>query len=397
MKKKENIMELKNGPVSTFKLFFYSLKAANQAFGTVLALAVMIVFFVALLAGICIGVSVLINSPFGLKAISLPLPIINAFLQIVFMLASIRILGARFEKAGISAYESFRDAVVPAVYFIISSLILSIIAAAVFFVLSLFNSSMLMAVGLLAVCLAMLPFCFTQQALILRAEGPISALRYSWELGVRHYVRILLTSILLILFFVFLILALFCILKALLPAQYAFYLSAQGMPMLALVLPILLMQVPKLYLLLGGFVLFILWLYFVLFAQGVWTGLFLNLDYLDRNAESRELNARAEAAAAAVNTLASDVMPDVSVKQASVRTDADPDTARHLDQVYRAQEHLARALEQEEDRMPTILFDEDMARQLAESEEKMRQSKEAADKRKDDEEPKSIQMSNKSL
>ena len=391
-------MELKNGPVSTFKLFFYSLKAANQAFGTVLALAVMIVFFVALLAGICIGISVLLNRPFGLGAITLPLPIINTFLQIVFMLASIRILGARFEKAGISAYESFRDAVVPAVYFIISSLILSIIAAAaVFFVLSLFNSSMLMAVGLLAVCLAMLPFCFTQQALILRAEGPISALRYSWELGVRHYVRILLTSILLILFFVFLILALFCILKAVLPAQYAFYLSAQGMPMLALVLPILLMQVPKLYLLLGGFVLFILWLYFVLFAQGVWTGLFLNLDYLDRNAESRELNARAEAAAAAVNTPASDVMLDVSVKQASVRTDADPDTARHLDQVYRAQEHLAHALEQEEDRMPTILFDEDMARQLAESEEKMRQSKEAADKRKDDEEPKSIRMSNKSL
>ena len=391
-------MELKNGPVSTFKLFFYSLKAANQAFGTVLALAVMIVFFVALLAGICIGISVLLNRPFGLGAITLPLPIINTFLQIVFMLASIRILAARFEKAGISAYESFRDAVVPAVYFIISSLILSIIAAAaVFFVLSFFNSSMLIAVGLVAVCLALLPFCFTQQALILRAEGPISALRYSWELGVRHYVRILLTSILLILFFVFLILALFCILKAVLPAQYAFYLSAQGIPMLALVLPILLMQVPKLYLLLGGFVLFILWLYFVLFAQGVWTGLFLNLDYLDRNAESRELNARAEAAAAAVNTPASDVMLDVSVKQASVRTDADPDTARHLDQVYRAQEHLAHALEQEEDRMPTILFDEDMARQLAESEEKMRQSKEAADKRKDDEEPKSIRMSNKSL
>ena len=368
-------MELKNGPVSTFKLFFYSLKAANQAFGTVLALAVMIVFFVALLTGICLGISVLLNRPFGLGAITLPLPIINTFLQIVFILASIRILAARFEKAGISAYESFRDAVVPAVYFIISSLILSIIAAAVFFVLSFFNSSMLMAVGLLAVCLAMLPFCFTQQALILRAEGPISALRYSWELGVRHYVRILLTSILLILFFVFLILALFCILKALLPAQYAFYLSAQGMPMLALVLPILLMQVPKLYLLLGGFVLFILWLYFVLFAQGVWTGLFLNLDYLDRNAESRELNARAEAAAAAVNTPASDVMLDVSVKQASVRTDADPDTARHLDQVYRAQEHLARALEQEEDRMPTILFDEDMARQLAEAKKKCAKAK----------------------
>ena len=50
-------MELKNGPVSTFKLFFYSLKAANQAFGTVLALAVMIGFFVALLTGICLGIS----------------------------------------------------------------------------------------------------------------------------------------------------------------------------------------------------------------------------------------------------------------------------------------------------------------------------------------------------
>ena len=158
--------------------------------------------------------------------------------------------------------------------------------------------------------------------------------------------------------------------------------------MLALVLPILLMQVPKLYLLLGGFCAVYTLALFRPVCAGSLDGTVFKPGLLDRNAESRELNARAEAAAAAVNTPASDVMPDISVKQASVRTDADPDTARHLDQVYRAQEHLGPRPGAEEDRMPTILFDEDMARQLAESEEKMRQSKEAADKRKDDEEPK---------
>ncbi len=388
-------MELRNGPVSTFTLFWYSLKVANQAFGTVLALCLMMVLFVLLLVGIFFGISTLINSPLGLRAISLPLPIINGFLQFVFMLAIIRILGARFEKAGISAYESFRDAVVPSIYFIISSIILGIIVTAVSFGISLLNSPTLSVIGLVAMGLAMLPFCFIQQVLVLRSEGPISALRYSWELGTRHYLRIIFTSVCLLLLFVLVILAVFCALKAFLPQQYALYLTPHGISLLFILLPALMMQLPTIYLVLIWLVLAMLMLYVFLFIQAIWTGLFLNLDYSERTSESRELNAHAEAAAKAEK--AASVMPDVTIKQASVHTDADSDTTRHLDQVYSAQEHLARALEQEEDRMPTILFDDDMAKQLAENEEKMRQSKEAAAQHKEDNEPKTIKISDKPL
>ena len=45
-------MELRNGPVSIFKIIFYALKVANQTFGTVLGLLILMVVFVALLAGI---------------------------------------------------------------------------------------------------------------------------------------------------------------------------------------------------------------------------------------------------------------------------------------------------------------------------------------------------------
>ena len=122
---------------------------------------------------------------------------------------------------------------------------------------------------------------------------------------------------------------------------------------------------------------------------------------MSRSSLNRELeNAMANAPVVPEPIQPSDaVMPDVMIKQASIRTDADadPDTARHLDQVYSAQEHLPQSLEQEEDRMPTILFDEEMAKQLAENEERMRLSKEQAAKRKEDDQQQSIKISDKPL
>lgn len=390
-------MELRNGPVSIFKIVFSSLGIANQAFGTALGLLIMMFLFVALLSGICTGVTTLINNPLGLTAISLPLPIVASFLLVVFITACVQIVASRFEKTGISAYESFRDCIVPSVYFIISSIILAVISYALMFLLSMAHFAIVPVAGGTVICLLMLPFCFTLQALILRNEGPLSALRYSWDLATSHYFRLLWNIFCLVIMVLFVILGIFTLCKALLPVQYAAFVSPRGIATLSALAPLWLIQLPRLYVFIGFIVCGMLALYLFLLGQAIWTGLFLNLDYSARTARNQHLEAQAQAAAQQAASVPSGGMPDIAVKQASVRTDADPETSRHLEQVYRAQEHLAHALEQEEDRMPTILFDEDMAKQLAENEEQMRQNKEAAAKRKKDDEPKSIRMSNKSL
>ncbi len=383
-------MELRNGPVSIFKIIFYALKVANQTFGTVLGLLILMVVFVALLAGICFGVSTLINSPLGLTAITLPIPLLTAFLEVVFIVASVYILAACFEKRGTSAYESFRDCLVPAVYFIISSLLLAIVFYALLFGLRLLNSSAAMLLGALLLWLLFLPFCFTLQAIVLRNENPISALRYSWDLVTRNYLRMLWNILCLAVLWLFVILAVFSLCKALLPAPYASFASPQGLATLQVIAPLWLLQQPKLYIILGGIILGLVSLYFFLFVQAIWTGLFLNLDYADRPVQSRELNSQEGFASQTV-------MPDVSIKQTSVQTSTDEAMASHMEQVYNAQDHLAQALQEEEDRMPTILFDEDMAKELAENEEKMRRHQEEAAQKKDLDEEKSIKISDKTL
>ena len=188
----------------------------------------------------------------------------------------------------------------------------------------------------------------------------------------------------------FVILAVFSLCKALLPAQYAAFASPHGLTALQTLAPLWLLQQPKLYIILGSIILVLLYLYFCLFVQAVWTGLFLNLDYADRPVQSRELNSQE-------GFVSQTVMPDVSIKQTSVQTSTDEAMTSHMEQVYNAQDHLAQALQEEEDRMPTILFDEDMAKELAENEEKMRRHQEEAAQKKDLDEEKSIKISDKTL
>ena len=390
-------MELRNGPVSIFQLFFSSLKTANQAFGSALALLLMMIGLFILLFGICLGISYL-NRPLGMAVVQLPVPLVITFLQLVFNTACVLLVASRFEQTGITAYDSFRSSIVPTVYFVITSLILGAFSAAVMFLLSFLHSAAAVAAGTILLWLLFLPFCFTLQALILRNEGPISAMKYSWDLATRNYMRILLTFVAILLFFILLVLAAFCILKAFLPPAYAPLFSAHGTSMMPVLLPLFFVQLSKVQLILLGIVSAALGIYVMLFFHAVLTGLFLTLDYDQRATDNRQSGVLDDTLSVPQRPSA-DVMTQIEVKQASVRTGAEevPDTARHLEQVYRAKEHLAQVLEEEEDRMPTILFDEDMAKQLAENEEQMRQNQEAAAQSKENNEPKTIKISDKTL
>lgn len=382
-------MELKNGPISLFRLILGGFQTANRAFGSALFLFILVALLSFLLQGLAVGAGFLFGPKVGL-IFQLPASLLVSFFGVVFTSALIQILAAKIEKSGMRAPESFSSSIVPSFYFILSSLILGIPAAAVLFAAMLTHSALAVSAVYVALVFVMLPFMFTQHAAVLRNEGPVGALRYSWELGTAYYLHILLTLLALAGLGVCFVLGIFCALKALVP--HFMQMAATGNPML------LFLQYSKIQIVTGLVIFIFLYAYALLTVQAIITGLFLNLDYCNRAAHSRELDSLAEAAAAKPRPdVVSAVMPDIAVKQASIRTQSDEDTTKQLDQVYSAQEHLAQALEQEEDRMPTILFDEAMAKQLAQTEEEMKKRKEQSGQKKEDDGPESIKMSDKTL
>lgn len=377
-------MELKNGPISVFSLIFNALKVANQAFGSALALFLIVLLIFGLTLGVMVGADFLFG-PRAVFILYIPVSVLMSFLNVVFLMAVVQIVAAKIEKHGYSAWESFTGSMLPAIYFILCVLLINIVFSGIVYAAILSGSLLVIAVILVVLAFASLPLVFTQSILALRDEGPISALKYSWDLGTKYYFRILFVLLTTGLLFVVCVLAAGCAVKAFAPQLLLFLPYFQ----------------PSMLLLMGWkavlviIVAFALALYAYLFVQSVITGLFLNLDHSSRANDSRQSDVQIE-----LNTKptpGSNVMAEVAVTQESIKTDSMENTDKHLDQVYKAQEHLAHAIEQEEDRMPTILFDEDMARQLAATEEQMRRQQEQTAKDKDDNEPKSVKMSDKPL
>ena len=291
---------------------------------------------------------------------------------------------------------------------IISSIIMAIPCGIILIGAVLSNSIIITALVYVALALGMLPFMFTQHALVLRSAGPIEALQYSWRVASAHYIKILLTLISLFFLLMMIILACVCVVKMVFPQLLTNFAMLQMQAMMApntLPLPYVL----------GGVVLsMILQLYILVMLNAVITSLFLQLDSIQFMPEDlTPLQADPQVAldtqmqAQSVPNTAATAIPqtiqpeaifdEVSVTQASINTQPDDDTIRHLDAVYTASEHAAQVLEQEEDRMPTILFDEDMARQLEENERKMKQQEAFKAKKEEEDGNQSIKMSDGQL
>ncbi len=393
-------MELKNGPVSFFKLLFLSFKTANQAFGAVFFLLICVCLFSALLVALPVGAAFLFG-PRVAGLLKIPLSLILSFVQIAALLAVVALLGAKLEKQGVSPLQALRDGCLPALYWIVDSILLGAVVWGVLFLARSFGSMPVALVSVLGLGLVLLPLAFLPSVLVLRDEGPISALRYCFELGFAHSLRILLNFIGLGLLGLLVCLAGVCLLKSLAPEQFTLISSLLANPKMAAMAPMLLsmhlMQLPKLTLLFviigGGFV----YLFLYMFVQAFITALFLNLDYEHRLTPSRGLDdiAPAEPPAAKMHAPVHAVTPEVGIQKASIRTQEAEDFSQHLEEVYNPQEHLEQALAQEEDRMPTILFDEEMARQLEKAQQDMQ--KQNSGENKQDNGPQSIKMSDKPL
>ncbi|MBR3632255.1 MAG: hypothetical protein IKN49_04270 [Elusimicrobiaceae bacterium] len=388
-------MELKQGPVSIFGLIFGSLKVANQAFGSVILLCFLVMLCNILAVAVSTGIVLLVGKQHPLMMLlQIPLGLFSALLGVVFTTAIIQIIADRIEGTGFGAMECFKGAFLPSVYFIISSILLSIPVFLILLGAAFSGSAWVVALVYIGLGFGMLPFMFTQYAITLRGEGPLSGLQYSWRLVSAHYGRVL---------FVLLSIGVLCILLGLVAAcaVKAFLPQLLSNPMaLQFQLMMWLSTLSPIYLIGAAILAAMIYLYVLITFQAIMTGLFLNLEYLDRSAIVPLPPLSAEKVHADPVEPPQPIQPedlDISVTQASINTQPDDSTERHLQEVYSATDHLPQTLDQEEDRMPTILFDEDMARQLAENERKMHNQQTQNKQQQEPDEQNSIKISDKPL
>ena len=369
-------MELRQGPVSLVQLIAGGFRAANAAFDTSLALALMILFINILIVLIGAAAPFVLNDKIVLW-VQLPLFSIQAWTILLFLTASIHILASKLESEPTTASDSLKNAVVPAMFLLIS-LVIVLAPVSLLSVGSILTRSLPLQCFMLVVLpLSILPFVFTLHIETLRQANPLSALRYSWALGTRHYIRVFVTVVSVITLCVALVLAIGCLLRMTgLTNPFLHWTKHVSGTLIFLV-----------------FVLLALYLFLAI--EAIFTALFLNLDYMRYPALNKEQNqALANIEAEAIDS--PKMAEEVGLTQTSVHTHSNEDTLKDLDKVYNAQDHLHLANHKEEDRMPTILFDDDMAEKLSKTDPNLPKPPSKAPKPPTDEQG-NIKISDKKL
>lgn len=347
-----------------FTLFFESFKLINNSLSS---LSAFFVFAVVLLAAT--GYIVFLLYPFGGFLLNLA----TLFLTVLL----IKILGARAEQEGGYFFDLAAKSLLPTVYALIISIILGVIIAvpvilfilAVYFLLS---PDMIRRAAPLIACIILggvyvfaSMFLYFLPAVSLREEGPISGIKASFFLAWKHPVQTLATALVCMLLPGAVMLGLFKAAYLGIPLYFADSFN------LASLSPV--------------------W-YFVFFAAGIIYAAanavdaaflvltFLNLDYAQNRGSVEEEQPTAEQIKlqqdiAQAERAFSPAQPapvpieEVAVTTASIRLATDAEEVKeHLDAVYSPENaKVQEYMHQEEDRMPTILFDEEMAKELEES------------------------------
>ena len=392
-------MELNKKLLSNIQLITAGLKTANQVFGSAIAVRLYVLFVVGLPIFLFLYFYVrpnpfillaLFTSPIKFIVFLVIAGLISMLIGWAITMADIQLLGANMEGTHATAISALTSSFVPAIYWVASCILLGIPFGLIVWGVVAAKSLPFLLVFLVTCFFLLAFFVFIPYAITIRGENPISSILYSWRLGAKYYFRILLFQLTLFGLCLVMVLAFACLLKAFLPAFFT-----SGAKNLAAY--IMSLSIPMLYKIILNIIIAMVNIYIQLAINGMWAAMFLNLDYA-----SEEMLINESELVFSQNGVTSPLpqqtdVPDVQVKQASIHTQTDAHTEKHLDEVYQAQEHLDRAMPQEEDRMPTILFDDEMARQMEENERKMQQHQEATAQKQQEDDQDSIKMSDKPL
>ena len=298
--------------------------------------------------------------------------ILGSFFSVYSGLVLWRLLAAKAENNGESISNSFSASLLPTVYMIVYSLIVGVAVAAFAAIIGVLRAPLKLMI-LLAVLLsfiAMTRLLFVPLAIALRNQGPVEAIVYSWNLTAKRYIKVVFGLILSMVFPFLIFGGIGYGLYVGIPLYFAdsFNLAALTAPWYCLLAALLL-----------------LWVFLWLSMTAFLLLLFLNLDYGENRFSFtpnvvKEAQAKQQSFAPArkpepvnlktqnVNLLDEADVQTVSVTQASIKTESAPEhLSEHLDQVYQPKQEDLEQYVAEEDRMPTILFDDDMARQMEEN------------------------------
>lgn len=365
-----------------FQLLLESFRLVNRSMGAIVAY-----LFASVLGGVL---------QIAFEWLGLPrffISIFNGLYSLYLGVVLWRLLAAKAEKSGESISNSFSAAIFPSVYMLVFSIIAGVALAGLGIVAAFSRSLWVMgALAVIVFFFGIARLIFAPLAIALREQGPVAAITYSWDLTGKNYPAVI--GMLLI--------------SSLLPPLvmggigYALYVNiplhfADSFNLAALT--------PPWYVLGALLGLFFIFLWFSMTAFIVLV--FLNRDYGDNRdsfvplPEARLANQPTQVFGADNNVLPANlgmpVRPEevqgLSIVKASVKTSTDSDSAQeHLDQVYQQKKEDLIQYE-EEDRMPTILFDDDMARQIEENRQMWTVKKKEEEKPNEDNDGQTIKMS----
>jgi len=390
------------------RLFVESFVLVNRCGGALVAylLVALLLFAAEMAAVLWLGVP-----PLLVKLLNI---FVGAYLGVVLL----RIFGAKAEKTDESVSNSFSAAVFPSFYQIIFQILYGIFWGVFGFLCSLFlrsnetvmtwimqlmthtaGAGTIASVALTVLALAAVPLfigarlLYAPVAIALRSQGPIEAITYSFQLtaGSRVFTALgtLIIMMLLPLAFV----------AAVLYAGYVtiplYFADSFNLANLSPAWIGVLAAVGLLY------------IFILLALPALLVLVFLNQDYgYNRDSFTPQAELKITSQETQVFGADNNILPpgagnlvrpedvrQVQITKSSVRTEADHSMQEHLEQVYQPKPEDLVQYSEEEDRMPTILFDDDMARQI-EQERTMWESKQTQDKlQKGEDDAPSVKMS----
>lgn len=393
-------MDFKKKPFNLFTLWVESFKLANNTFGALVLLVFLLVVFIAFALTTIVIVSTKLvlpgamTTPFlaGISTFTL-IMIASYIAYFIFPCTLINMVSARANKVGTALPECFWKALIPSFYLLLASLVIGIPTAIIQW---LIRSAGFSNMGLILMAVLVfgiyVPSAFTAPAIALRGENPVSAIRYSMDLVFRRYFR---TAILLVSVWLAPFVGLALAVGGLVVGIPLFFASSFDITNLTLGWYIVFLAAALVY---------IFSLYFAFTAN---TLLFLNLDHgFNRDgfeiSDAVKLAGKSSSTALPITAGMPVARPKDDIlnpnEQVGMLTTVSPEKNEmnvddHLNQVYSPDNvKVQQYMHQEEDRMPTILFDDEMAKEMAKNQEMFASKKNQTDTPEDNG-PENIKLS----
>ncbi len=413
-----------------FTLWLYSFSVVNRSVGKLVAVVVFSVFLFLVAMGIlmlCFG-TVGLLSQLNAMALSQTVSVgaLVAYLLftlggnvygLFFVTVCWRVLGAQAEEQPLPLSEAFSSSIMPALYQLGGAVVLAVPMVIVFAMVAFLRSPVLMLLVLLAIFFTVgIRLCYSFISMAVANKGPIEGFMCSWDMtkGTGYVDALLMclmtlgTVLLMELFYVAIAYGAFI----LIPTHFAQGFSFAGLSAGWILAAVLL-------LLLGIFMYFVALTFPVIVflnRHAVASGISFERDSTfvplpgltlpdvgDNPAHAQASQTTVHAPqekkpqplqSAQPTVSPTSKIPEVQVTQASIHTNETEteDLSEHLNQVYTPKpEDIVQY--GDEDRMPTILFDDEMAKQLQENQAQFAKRKKEDNPQDKKDGPDSIKMS----